>query len=349
MSLYHDSDNGDGSRNFKSAKFLYLRFIASFFKKNPLAVPSIIFLLGFFPCINLFGQYPHIDLPDFSIGVCVYVIYVALILWVCLTTNRGHLIIVTLALILLAVVRFAEQTAYALDIHYFLPGFVSDIIFFTSSLGGLTQFSLNDSLLSILSSFGVLLVEMSAIAIIVEKKSTLILKRKINKYQFLSYGIYIWLLFGLGLVALFPAFAVKTNIVSYESQIKYFGITPGRIEVTAMDHISPHFCSLSIALKPSDVTQWESAYVTVSGISSDGTQLFLDTRYISLKEYRFVDFPIMGRSCDGLSKYIITEFKWFKGLNISTEEANLRSKYITYSLNEKHGKYTILSENINSK
>lgn len=346
MSLYHSSDKADSSNSSIFQPSDFLNQIIVFFKKNPITILPIIFLLGNFPYTAL-NVKNHFTLY-FLTGIFIFLIHTVMIFWACLTSKKNHIIGIFAVLLLLAVLRFTQLTTYIFDAHSFLPSFIEQIAYDSYSLGQLS-FDFHDKSFLIYSGFGVLLVEISAIAFIVKKNPVLNSKDGVSKLHFLSTNTYIWLLFLLGLLSFVPVSVVKMNILDYESQMKYLGVKPGHIEVTAISAISPYYCSLSIGLSPTDATRWDSVDVTISGVTANGAELFKETRNIGLKGYASVSFLKPNSNCKELFKFVILDFGNFKSLDISNNEAALRSKYITFSMDEKYKQNTSLAPNLPKK
>jgi hypothetical protein len=164
----------------------------------------------------------------------------------------------------------------------------------------------------------------------------------------ISKGFFANCLVGAVLFLIIPL-TFKLNLVSYETQLKYLGLAPGRVQLTSIGSISPfiNYCSLNISLSIKDSTKWESVDVTISGRSADQVELFREIQTLNLKSYESRSFSKPSFNCASLNNIVIEEFSNFKGVDISIEEAKIRSKYITFSLDPQYKNNVSFSDKIN--
>lgn len=136
---------------------------------------------------------------------------------------------------------------------------------------------------------------------------------------------------------------IKAGVISYETQIAYFGLEPGEITVTSIRSSLGYSCSFSVAFSASGPQKWASAVVEITGHDAAQAPIFTRQITIDLSTYEFVDVsPPNEEDCERFDSLTLDSMTAFQTVDLTAEEADKRAKFISFRLDERStGKLTL--------
>ena len=142
-------------------------------------------------------------------------------------------------------------------------------------------------------------------------------------------------LVALAALALVIPVGVKTKLIDFETQVRFLGADPGRIEVTSLGYYRS-ICYGSLAFSAKGPQVWDSAQVEIVGRDASGSELFRTNVKANLANYDIIKISPPSGFCAETSRFTIERFSEFQAKGLTSDEVTSRARLLTYSIDPEH-------------
>jgi hypothetical protein len=143
------------------------------------------------------------------------------------------------------------------------------------------------------------------------------------------------ILAALAALALVIPVGVQTRAIDFETQVRFLGADPGRIEITSLGY-HRYICYLSLAFSVKGPRVWDAAQVEIVGRDASGSELFRTQVKANLANYEFIKISPPSALCAETSRFTIERFSEFQANSLTSDEVKSRARLLTYSMKPEH-------------